>query len=500
MACEPRRLRSAGALGPVAALVAAGRQAWRRDRGWRWLCLLGAALFVLLFKPWVHGDDGVRYYAYLRSMVVDGDLDFRNEFVHYADRTIDVLRIDPDTGRVANAVPCGSAVLWAPWFLAVHGALALGGALGLATAPADGYGAPYVVAISLASAVHAFLGVLMLYALLRRFFAVAPALAAVVAVWLASPLVFYMYAHPSMAHANSFFAASALLLACARWGASRRWIHWAAMGALAGLAMLVRFNNLLLILFPMFAWVALAVQTARSDESAGERRAALGRLVALGAVCALCACLVFAPQLAAWKYMHGAWLAGPRDFKLDQDLSVWRSPHLLETLFSGRRGVFFWMPAAGLAVAGWALATSLPLALRLAAPMVFFLTAWMVGGWVMWWGGASFGPRFFIGCLPGLALGLAATFRALGRRRLVGALVAALVVWNFGLMAQYALRMIDREGPLDGARVLRNQWRVPGEIVRRADAIIHRRDVAPAPDSAPDSAPAAPADGEAPTP
>jgi hypothetical protein len=32
---------------------------------------------------------------------------------------------------------------------------------------------------------------------------------------------------------------------------------------------------------------------------------------------------------------------------------------------------------------------------------------WAIGGWHWWWGGASFGQRFFIASIPLWALGLA---------------------------------------------------------------------------------------------
>ena len=40
------------------------------------LCLLAAA--PLLLTPWVHGD-GIGYFSYLHSVIIDGDLDLANE-------------------------------------------------------------------------------------------------------------------------------------------------------------------------------------------------------------------------------------------------------------------------------------------------------------------------------------------------------------------------------------------------------------------------------------
>jgi len=376
-----------------------------------------------------------------------------------------VMRADPATGRIANATPCGSAVMWAPWFLAAHAGVKVARLAG-ATVAADGYAKPYVIAVCFGSFFYALAGLFLLYGSLRRWFARAASLTAVMGVWLASPLVFYMYAHPSMSHANSFFCASALLYVCARWGRSSSFSAWAGMGALAGLGMLVRYDGVLWALAPAATWAALLY----------EKRSSALRLLALGVVCAACAVIVFSPQMMAWKYMHGSFFSGPKDFKLARDLGVWTSPHFRDVLFSGRRGVFFWMPIAWLGAAGWAMRSPVPVPLRAVAPVIFLLNAWMVGGWVMWWAGASFGPRFFVSHLPLFAFGIAAVmsrFSARGQKVAIG-VVVLLIVWNFGLMAQYALRMIDREGDLSRREVIMNQWRVPGEVLGRAGDILGR--------------------------
>ena len=276
------------------------------------------------------------------------------------------------------------------------------------------------------------------------------------------------------------FAAAALLFVCARSdcgsGQDRPSLgRWAALGALTGLAMLIRFNSVLWALAPASLWVAAVAGPRAAREGRGERAL---RFTVCGVVCALAAFVVFSPQLAAWKYMHGAFFSGPRDFNLGQDLHVWQSPNFVNALFSARRGVFFWMPLSVIGVAGWLLRSAVPKPLRLAAPGIFLLNAWMIGAWVMWWAGASFGPRFFIDCLPLVAMGVAAIAERLSRtgRLALRAVVAALVVWNFGLMAQYALRMIDREGDLTYGEVLANQARTPAEIVRRLGDLWRRTD------------------------
>ena len=122
---EPRRgLRSQ--------FIILNSQFWSRDRGQ----LLIIALFLLLL-PFslrrIYATDEVQYYAYLRSSYFDHDLDFRNEYEHFArigeqqqppDLAVRnaLLRTDaqnpnPITGKLRNVAPIGSAIMWAPGFV-----------------------------------------------------------------------------------------------------------------------------------------------------------------------------------------------------------------------------------------------------------------------------------------------------------------------------------------------------------------------------------------------
>ena len=82
-------------------------------------------LFVLslsLVTPYVRGD-GNGYYAYVRSIWIDGDLDFRNEYAR-ADpkfREAEQNWWTTPAGLTVNPWAPGSVVLWTPFFLAGHG-------------------------------------------------------------------------------------------------------------------------------------------------------------------------------------------------------------------------------------------------------------------------------------------------------------------------------------------------------------------------------------------
>src|SRR5688500_3190536 len=82
------------------------------------------ALLAALALAWVVAGlgnpefraDSPGYFAYIRSLVFDGDLDFRNEWEHWGLKALPTTA----TGRMANPYPIGPALLWAPFFLVAH--------------------------------------------------------------------------------------------------------------------------------------------------------------------------------------------------------------------------------------------------------------------------------------------------------------------------------------------------------------------------------------------
>ena len=138
---------------------------------------------------------------------------------------------------------------------------------------------------------------------------------------------------------------------------------------------------------------------------------------------------------------------------------TWWSPHGFEVLWSTEHGLFFWTPLALLAVLGliWQAASRTrnaePDASWVALVLIIMvaLQAYVSGSVESWTVAGSFGQRRFVALTPILAVGLAVwtgNARAASSsapRVLVGTLVAVLVWWNIGLMAQFGLHLMDRQ-------------------------------------------------------
>jgi hypothetical protein len=435
----------------------------------RELAVLAAAfaLTLPLITPRIYASDEIQYFAYLRSLWFDHDVSFENEYQHFWDAGIarghgfheTHLERQTETGKRISFATIGAAILWSPFYAVADALVAVGLAGG---GVRDGYGPPYVRAVAFGSALYGWLAVVLGWAMAHRLGLGRGALPAALAIWFGTPLVFYMYIAPPMAHACEAFAVAAFLAV---------WLHvrdrWTIgggvlLGALAALMVMVREQALFLVITPAVDW-ALAWWRAPQDTLAPQRR----RLLAHAAAGSAAFLTGYAPQLLAYLALNGA----PRPSPLVARKLNWLSPHGLEVLFSPQHGLFFWTPlallaliglAAGLSgMLGWAARPTL--ARRREGASAFWIALglllavlsqiYIAGSVESWTVAGAFGQRRFVGLTAVLLIGLAALWPAdrrfgpapLRARASVVALFVLATWWNLGLMAQFGGGLMDRQ-------------------------------------------------------
>jgi len=451
----------------------------RRGRFGEWgiLVLLGLVSLVL-FTPRIYGADEIKYFAPLRSLYFDGDLHYENEYAHF-------IELDPvaqaglvpyrdeesPTGYRLNDGPIGSALLWAPFYVAADVFVVMARWLG-SEVPRDGYSWPYIWAVSLGSLFWGTAGLFLTYRLCREYADMASSTAALVGIWFATPVVFYLYITPPMAHANSLFAVSLFLFVWLHTRDERQLWEWAVLGASAGIMVLVRELNWLFLLAPAVdecfeAWDAFRV--ARVESALDSRKlfstwwGRFGRRTRGYLVMAVPLLLIATPQFIVYRILHGTF--GPTPFVVDKFSSY--PVHAFEVLFSGFHGLFSWSPITLIGVLGLLALAKRNNRVALALFVVFAAQVAVIGSYDTWWGGASFGARRFINCMPIFAMGLAALLNGLRPRphRLAVVGISMLILWNFGLAVQYSTGLIPRDQPVEMSTIVRNQiFEVPPRL------------------------------------
>jgi hypothetical protein len=410
------------------------------------------------------GADGRYYWAYLTSITLDHDLDLSNQYADPESGNYYGYSKTP-TGHMANPFSVGPAILWMPFFAVAH-------AVSLVVEPdkaASGVSLLHQEITLYASFVYAFAAMLLVYAMARRRFGDVPALVGATAAMLGGPVLHYALNQPFYAHACSAFAVTLHLYL---WDGSpiesRSRRRWAALGASAGLAMLVRQQNLIMVLPAAVEGLAYLVRLARRRDTAALRALAPG--VALAIVLAF---LLVVPQLVVWKVIYGFWIGlanGPGYMR-------WGQPLWAETLFSSRNGLFPYAPlwALGLCGSVWLAGRERRLGVALLVTMA--LMCWVNGAADDWSGGGAFGGRRYDALVVQVGLGLAllawALLQQIERRpRVAGGValvaVAALgVTCNFVMAEQYRRERLmpsatkDTLGLYDGVwtDMLRRVWR-----------------------------------------
>jgi hypothetical protein len=418
------------------------------------LGLIYIILLLFLFHPRISGNDEIGYYVYLRSAFLDKNFDFTNEFNHYQDSYL-IVGYSPITGKPVNGLPIGSAILWLPFFLAAHLGIWIFNLFGNSIAM-NGYSKPYTVAICFGSSFYSFIGILLIYQLARQVFAkiseisTRTILVSIVLFWLASPLVFYMFLQPAMAHANSVFAVSLFIYLWYQWRNRDTWQKWVFLGLSGSLMTLVRFQDVLFLIIP---WVDYFINRNKAYKL---RFPIIIRniLVFLFALF-----LLFIPQLVAWKEIFGSYFSGPESHSIISGTNLMH-PHLIAILFSGRHGLIAWNPIILLSIlgAGWLWKKDRQIISILG--FVFILQFYLISCWHEWWGAHSFGHRMFLSSTPFFILGLITFIFQLRKKiswRWIYITSIFLIIWNFFLIAQYSLGIIDRDGTTPFLTVIYNQ-------------------------------------------
>jgi hypothetical protein len=348
-------------------------------------------------------SDGYSYYVYLPSWFL------------YHDTTLESVADDccggtypsftaisrwPRTRRWVNAHPIGEAVLMAPFFGAAH-ALTRWSNL-----PADGFSLYYQHAAGLAGLVYMLGGLHILRGLLRRHYSKGVTLATLAVLTWGTDLFHYGTYDAVYSHAYSFCLVCALSALTERWWEAPGWRSSVLLALVGGLIVLVRHPNaLFLVLVPLYG-VGGSRDLATRVAALGERRATVGGMALVGALCLV-------PQLALYRQATGSWLVSAYG---QLGFAYRWSPKIAEVLIGVRKGLFFWSPALVFAVAGMVRPDMWSRRWRLAAIGILAVQIWMVASWYDWQFGGSFGHRGFTDGLALFAPFLAAFFAWSSRR------------------------------------------------------------------------------------
>jgi hypothetical protein len=449
-------------------------------------------LFLLslpLSNPWIRGD-GVGYYAFARAPLIEHSFDFTHDYQR-ANPSFRGARIDEEgrphpffrtvTGHLDNHFTVGPAILWSPFLIAAHLGVLAAESLG-SNVPADGFSAPYRIAMALGTAFYGWLALMIAFRIARRYVAERWAFLATIAVWWGTSLPVYMYFNPSWSHAHSAFVVSLFLWYWLRTRGARSSSEWLVLGLIAALMLNVYYANVTLLAVLLVEALEDYGGLLRPKDPAAKAPETLtfSRLLAGHALFFVALLFGLLPTFLTRQIVYGSPVATGyipiRNW-------LWTSPALLGVLFSPNHGLLSWTPVVLFCLVGLVLfARREPVGIPfLAGAVAFYL---FIACYPDWAGISSFGNRFFVSLTPlfivGLAAGLETVALALAGFRAalpaMALLLGIFLMWNLGVMFQWGTHLIPARGPINFAEMSRNQFRaVPRDLASHLRAYFFRR-------------------------
>jgi len=202
-------------------------------------------------------------------------------------------------------------------------------------------------------------------------------------------------------HNNLFTIYAAIILFSIKFLASPRWTTAIGIGAMVGLAALIRPTEILTALIPLTWGVHLLNLKSISE------RLSLLRPHLLKVFLAIFSCLAIGSlQLVYWKHVSGDWIV----YSYQEYGFSWLKPHIHHGLLSYRSGWLVYTPIMFLLPFGFVALykKNKRLVFPIGLYMVFFI--YIAFSWDVWWYGGSLGQRTMVQTYPILAFPFAALF------------------------------------------------------------------------------------------
>jgi hypothetical protein len=427
------------------------------------LVLTAVVLFcALLYGRMIIEGDGLTYYALARSAVEDGDFDLRNQRQQIPQLH---LIISPVTRRIASRFSCGFGVLYAPflfvsdWISSVWS----GYADWTPYRQNEFIPFPHAAAVFTGSLIFGALTLFLTYRMLSRHTKTISFLPLLItlAAFIGTPLIFYVFTMPSYAHcADAFLTASGFYLAVAAPAFTWRGISLRnlLLGTALGLSVLLRNNNAVLILPLLFG---LLMRTDADFEPQASNKVSKDSTVRDRMIACLQVFAGAAPFFALFvsfnHAQYGKWIATGYELQIDQ----W---YLWNMLFHPDVSLFLWSPVALLGLIGLIIGAFRKHPEAIVALSCVALVLISVQFQPNWWGGCSFGTRFFTHLFVFWVWGI---FEMLRRsRKTATAFLVLCCVWSFFLFQISFINSVS----VDFRAKLRTNYcrRTPFEMIESA--------------------------------
>jgi hypothetical protein len=434
-----------------------------------YITLIFILFWRLFFISWVMGD-GLHYFAITHSLVIDGDLNFTNEYTYL--QSLNLGGVIPPTALTAaglprNPYPVGMAIIWIPFFLLAHIKQMLNHSV------TDGYAEIYFRAVATATLIFSYATLLMIYNFLRKVVKPKVALVSTIVTFICTTLFYYTYHDPGLTHTYSAFFVTLFITYYLSHRERANAREHILLGLIIGFMTLVRWQDAFFMVIFLYDLPPLSSRWSIKE---------ISRYIRLKALMALVALIAFSPQFLFWKIVFGSFFTSPFPntsfgYWMDRILSISAliacafvvlyvsqrkkplygikvntSPVIalaiaaflaqstvFRVLFSQTHGLFVWTPITLLSFVGFNWMYGRDKGMFYAFLVSFAVQVYFVSQLIYWHGDWSYGMRFLTNCTIIFATGLAFFMEWLNTRiplRLICIMLLPFIAWNLLLMTQ----------------------------------------------------------------
>lgn len=337
--------------------------------------------------------DGVGYYNYLPAVFIYHDLNFE-----FYDKVIQdnsrpeldfAFKVKTEAGTT-NKYYLGTALCNLPFFLTAHLLSYLSGQ------PADGYSYYYLLGIQLSAFFYLIIGLIFLSLILKRYNISERNRAIILlAVFFGSNLFYYVVHEPYMSHVYSFAFVNLFILSVLNYVKSNdgKWILLAAFAL--GIVFLIRPVNIIILLAIPFLCSNLETFKSLFTDLIKKPWIIVKTLLIF--------VIIISSQLIIYKIQTGNFIV----YSYGKEALDFTKPHMLDFLFSYRKGFFVWVPLMFFSLLGLKYFFKNSIFQLITWISFILIVVYILSSWWNWYYGGSFGSRVMIDYLVLFAIPLA---------------------------------------------------------------------------------------------
>jgi hypothetical protein len=338
---------------------------------------------------WEHivESDAKGYYAYLPAVFIYNDYNFQFfdqiEKTKYYHENLYYDYRSGANGATINKYYCGTAIAELPFFLIAHFASYLG------HYDMDGYSKLYPILISIAALFYLFIGLFFVNKTLN-FYQISEkqkSLVLIASVF-GTNLFYYAIVEPGMSHVYSFTFVALFIYYAKSYFITFNIKHFLKLSSILALIILLRpINGLIVFALPFLAGHISVLKQGFVQLFKSKVYLLLSILIFIAIV---------SIQLIYYKIATGSFLA----YSYGEEGFDFLNPHMIDMLFSYRKGLFLYTPLFLLSLAGAYYLWQSSKFQFFAITLFLLLLVYVFSSWWMWYYGGSFSSRVFVEYIP----------------------------------------------------------------------------------------------------